>query len=450
MIEPLVRRVERKSGGRGEEGFSMILVALIMVTLLVMVALVVDLGNSRQQKRHAQAIADAAALSGAGSLTDPSPNAFVESLKYAFKSLSLTYPTQQSDLTACGSACYQYSQSGKTVQATTPWQGHTDWVHVDACWDVPAQFGQIANLRNVHICGTATAQNTGSGNGPGGPPATSCTTNELSTTVHNPIGNPGSGEDQQGGGQGNPPPTQGAITLTANYSATAPIDPASIVFIAPDATGNLIRLTASQYTLTMSGNTATISYTVPSGLATATASLFVTDTTGNGCGQLAWSTCPVSLHDNFIEEKNGLGIADQGMKGTDTDLDDGMTAAALADAALLADADDSVFPGPQQQVGPGSTLGATYHDETDINATKSQLFLNGTKVAANLTTLAQGTGANKYNYKLSYTLPPTTPNGWNSTFLYFWDADVTATGGDCALTQWAFKFTGGGTINLIQ
>jgi Flp pilus assembly protein TadG len=430
----------------------MILTALILVTLLIVVAIVIDLGNARQQKRHAQAIADAAALSGASALTDTPPNAPLEALRYAFKSLSLTPPAQNSDLTSCGSNCFQYVQSGKTVQATTPWQGKSNWIYVQACWDVQAQFGQVANLRKVNVCGRATGENTGAGNGPGGPPATSCSTNELSTTVHNPIGVAGSGEDGGEDSGGQP-----AVTVSASYSASAPIDPASIVFIAPDTTGNLTRLTASQYTLTTSGNTATISYTMPTGLGTLTASLFVTDVNGAGCGQMAWSSCPVSKHDFFTETANAA-IADQGMV-PDGDADDTLGATALADAALLADADDGVFPGPGQQVGPGATLGATFRDETDINQSKSQLWLNGTKVAATITAVPRGSAAppagapfdpNKYNYTMSYTLPQNTPNGWNSTFLYFWDADVTATGGDCSLAQWAFKFTGGGTVNLVQ
>ena len=99
------------------------------------------------------------------------------------------------------------------------------------------------------------------------------------------------------------------LLLTATYSASAPIDPASIVFIAPDATGTLVKLTSSQYTLTITGNTATISYIVPSGLTTATASLFATDVNGAGCGQLAWSSCPVSTHDFFTDTANAA-IAD--------------------------------------------------------------------------------------------------------------------------------------------
>jgi hypothetical protein len=141
------------------------------------------------------------------------------------------------------------------------------------------------------------------------------------------------------------------------------------------------------------------------------------------------------------------------MLNTDSDPDEGFTATQRANSALIADADDTVTPGPAQTVGPGATLSATYHDETIINPVKSVLFLNGVQVGATLTQLPGGAnpGPNAFKYDLSYTLPATTPNGWNSAFLYFWDADVTATGGDCALTQWPFSFTGGSSsINLVQ
>jgi Flp pilus assembly protein TadG len=446
MHRTITGKPRRRRRGSGDGGVVLLVAALCMVILIVMVAIVVDLGNARQQKKHAQAIADTAALSGASSLADPTPDAPLVAITYAFKSLALTpLPQKDADLASCGASCWQYALSGKTVQAYTSWQGNPNWVHVAVCWNVPTSFAQVMNTNSVNVCGTATAIYTGSGNGPGGPPASSCKNNELTTTVHNPIGNSGTGNGN-GNGNGNGLP---GVTLTATYSASAPIDPASIVFIAPDATGTLVKLTSSQYTLTITGNTATISYTVPSGLTTATASLFATDINGNDCGEVAWSSCPVSTHDNFMETL-AQGIADQGMLGTDSDPDDSLSAAQLADAALIADTDDSVTPGPGGQVGPGSTLGATYHDETDINKTKSQLFLGGATVNATFTTLALGSGANKYNYTMSYTLPPTTPNGWNSAFLYFWDADVTATGGDCALAQWAFKFTGGGNVSLIQ
>jgi Flp pilus assembly protein TadG len=442
-----------RSGRRAsaDDGIVLPLAALFMVVLVIVVAIVVDLGNARQEQRQAQAVADAAALSGAASLSDPSPDASLVAITYAFKSLALTPPANHAALASCGTNCLQYAGSGKTVQAYTSWQGNSNWVHVEACWNVPTSFARIMNSNNINVCGKATAINTGAGNGPGGPPSSSCTTNEFTTTVHNPIGTPGTGEDNQNGNGngGNGGGVQPAVVLSAKYSATAPIDPNSIVFIAPNSLGNLVKLTPAQYTLTITGNTATISYTVPSGLSTATASLFATDINGTDCGELAWSSCPVSLHDNFIESAGG-GIADQGMKGTDSDADESMTAAQLADAALIADADDAISPAPGVAVGPGSTLGATYHDETDISKTKSQLFLGGVTVAPTFTTLTPGSGANAFIYTMAYTLPISTPNGWNSVLLYFWDADVTATGGDCALAQWAFKFTGGGAVNLIQ
>jgi hypothetical protein len=74
-------------------------------------------------------------------------------------------------------------------------------------------------------------------------------------------------------------------------------------------------------------------------------------------------------------------------------------------------------------------------------------------VAANLTRLLPPSAApnNQFQYDMSYTLPASTPNGWNTAFLYFWDADVNQLGGDCALTQWPFSFTGGSsTITLVQ
>jgi Flp pilus assembly protein TadG len=455
----------------------MVMIALAIVGIMTIVAIVVDLGNARQQRRQADAVADTAALSGASTLSDTPPgNGQLTAIQYAMKSLSLTEPANAAALGFCGTNCSTYTQGGRTVDATSPWNGHANWVHVKVCWPVPAQFAGIVNSSSLTVCGQATAENTGAAGG-GGVPQSSCTTNQLSTTDHNPIalgggGNPegnannGNGNGNNGNGNGGGGSTP-ALTLHAHYSASSPIDTSSVVFLATDTSGNIVQISqgAGGYTLTLSGSplgvTADFTYAVPAGVTgTATASLFAHDINGNGCGQVAWSSCPVSVHDNFMEtDGNGHGIADHGMNPNgftgqpgDADSDDALTATQLADAALLADADDSVFPGPGQTVGPGSQLGATYYDETDINATKTKLFLNGTAVATNLTSLGgfASPPANNYRYNLTYTLPSTAPNGWNSAFLYFWDADVNQTGGDCSLTQWAFKFAGGGGINLTE
>jgi hypothetical protein len=334
----------------------------------------------------------------------------------------------------------------KTVTVYTGWNSHKNWVHVMVCWTTPTFFAKVVGVSKLSPCGSATAQATvvAPTN------TTGCASNELSMST-----------DPKDPSSSNPIPA-GSTTLNAYYNAALPIDPNRIIFIATDSSGNLVKLNqgAGGYTLTYgSGNTATLMYKLPAG-STSTASLFVTDTQGQSCGQLAWSSCPVSTHDNFIETNaQGFGIADHGMGtttdgiATDGDSDDSYNTSQLANSALIADKDDSVTPGPGQTVGPGATLSATYHDETNINSLKSVLFLNGVQVGTTLKQLPGSTtdSRNLWIYDMSYTLPSSTPNGWNSAFLYFWDADVTSTGGDCALTQWPFSFTGGSSnINLVQ
>ena len=436
------RRARRAS----EDGIVVVYVALAIVMLLGVTAVAIDVGNGWQQQRYAQSVADSAALSAAQGLNDTASQctgfdaaahcAYQQGFYYAFGSLNLPRPTTGQ---SCGTGCETYSDlaAKKTVVIYTNWQNKANWVHVRVCWSTPTFFGKVVGVDTLSPCGEATAE--ASVVAP--THTTGCAPNDLSTTVNNPI-------------------AAGSTTLVATYNSALPIDPNHIIFIGTSSSGTLVKLNpgAGGYTLAYgSGNTATISYTVLPG-STSTASLFVTDTQGNSCGELAWSSCPVSTHDNFIETNgSGLGIADHGMiqggVGTDSDPDERYTAAQLANSALIADADDTVTPGPGQTVGPGATLSATYHDETIINSLKSVLFLNGVQVGAKLTQLPGGAnpGPNAFQYDLSYTLPSTTPDGWNSAFLYFWDADVTATGGDCALTQWPFSFTGGSSnITLVQ
>jgi Flp pilus assembly protein TadG len=434
--------------GRSEDGIVAIYLALAIIALLAVTAVAIDIGNGWQQQRNAQSVADAASLSAAQALSDTNTQcthwnaasgcAYDQGFYYAFGSLSVPRPTTLG--TCAGVAnCYAETSGGKTVVVYTNWNGNSNWVHVKVCWSTPTFFAKVVGVNSLSPCGSATAQATLTA------PVntTGCSSNDLSTAVNNPI-------------------APGPTTLKATYNAALPIDPTKIIFIGTSSGGTLVKLNqgAGGYSLTYgSGNTATISYTPPAGLTT-TASLFVTDTQGKSCGELAWSSCPVSTHDNFIETNNsGYGIADHGMGtisngiATDGDADDSYGAAQLANSALIADKDDSVTPGPGNTVGPGATLSATYHDETDINQNKSVLFLNGVQVGATLKQLPGSTtdSRNAWIYDMSYTLPASTPNGWNSAFLYFWDADVNQTGGDCALTQWPFSFTAGNsTIRLVQ
>ena len=60
----VIRRSKLWSAHRDERGVIAVMFALLLVLMLGIMALVVDLGNARQQRRTAQASADAAALAG--------------------------------------------------------------------------------------------------------------------------------------------------------------------------------------------------------------------------------------------------------------------------------------------------------------------------------------------------------------------------------------------------
>ena len=58
----------RRRAVEDERGAVLIILTIVMSLLLLMVALVADLGNARQERRQAQATADAASLAGAGEM----------------------------------------------------------------------------------------------------------------------------------------------------------------------------------------------------------------------------------------------------------------------------------------------------------------------------------------------------------------------------------------------
>ena len=62
----MMRAIAARSAGRGddERGVVLVFVLVLMSVMLGMLALVVDVGNARQQRRQAQTAADASALAG--------------------------------------------------------------------------------------------------------------------------------------------------------------------------------------------------------------------------------------------------------------------------------------------------------------------------------------------------------------------------------------------------
>src|SRR4051812_20867935 len=206
VVTERLRRIVTRDGAARDAGFSILLVALLLTVFMVVTALVVDLGNARQQRREAQAAADAGALAGAQDLY-ASPHvptgcsdANCSAAYYTFNSAQIVPGsaaafaagrgacTQETAVTVNGSTetCYQYTINGTTVDVKSPYSlgGTTTpdptMVHVKICWNAPTTFARVIGTNNVNVCGAATAQNTGSGGPSGGSttPVADCSTED--------------------------------------------------------------------------------------------------------------------------------------------------------------------------------------------------------------------------------------------------------------------------------
>jgi hypothetical protein len=185
MQQPLTRR--RASH---DDGVVVAIVALILIGLLVITAIVIDLGDAQQQKREAQAAADAGALAGAQVLTQTSvtPSACGAGLTLSNKSdlqtaarcvsaydtfQSVGIQTNAADLLAaskaqgCGIHCLKFTSGKATVKVRAPWHtpGSTtddgSLANTSVCWNNATRFGGVVGVSSIDICGLATARNTG-------------------------------------------------------------------------------------------------------------------------------------------------------------------------------------------------------------------------------------------------------------------------------------------------
>src|SRR6476469_2836611 len=111
----LAARLMSRRGQRAldERGVTMVIFGLLIVALLIIVAIVIDLGNARQEKRQLQNAADAAALAGANDLgTVNAANACLDAYKYSYNNMRLgTSPTTCPTSSAAGVV---------TISVTTP------------------------------------------------------------------------------------------------------------------------------------------------------------------------------------------------------------------------------------------------------------------------------------------------------------------------------------------
>ena len=175
----LSRRQALAARARSDAGFSIVLVALMLVFLLAVTAIVVDLSNARQQKREAVAAADAGALAGAQSITSGSPPSGCSAgdprcvaAYYTLRSANVTSSlpsrsacTLSGETSVVGTeVCDQYSSGGTTVDVKYPYSldhvsADPNLVHVRVCWSAPTSFGRVIGTNSVNVCGAASARN---------------------------------------------------------------------------------------------------------------------------------------------------------------------------------------------------------------------------------------------------------------------------------------------------
>jgi Flp pilus assembly protein TadG len=159
-----------------ERGAVLILVALLLGTLMIIAALVVDLGTVRVHEVDLQNASDAGALAGTFELpTDPATARDIAAA-YAFAGLGL--PPQTGS--PCGTATACFTSGNTQVTVTAPYNGF-DAVRVRACADTPAFFGTVIGYSSYTVCATAAAVASGGGAGPGD--CIICVLNPSGTTV---------------------------------------------------------------------------------------------------------------------------------------------------------------------------------------------------------------------------------------------------------------------------
>jgi Flp pilus assembly protein TadG len=168
----------RRAVGRGDDGVSLILVALSLVAILGIVAVVVDLGNARQVRRGEQSGVDAAALAAARDLPVKSDNTTTRTTKqsqarntamiYAVHNLvspTATPPTCGNSVTCTGTV-------GKVdLTVTTPWNPTTmslpantsdssyiGYVYVQACQNTASFFAPVVGQRSPRVCRSAVGR----------------------------------------------------------------------------------------------------------------------------------------------------------------------------------------------------------------------------------------------------------------------------------------------------
>lgn len=137
-----------------ESGVTIVLLALVMVALLIMAAIVVDLGGARQRRRQAQGTADASSLAGAQLLSTASPiaSATAEAKTFALTNFNFSDWSNCTDpsplpVTAAGTTCISFDSSVNPNR-----------IRVYIPYTYTTAFGGVIGARSVKVSAAAVAQ----------------------------------------------------------------------------------------------------------------------------------------------------------------------------------------------------------------------------------------------------------------------------------------------------
>jgi Flp pilus assembly protein TadG len=123
--------VPQRAAARSQRGQTLPLFVLFMMSLLGMCAMAIDAGTWYQERRHAQSVADAAALAGVGNI--PAGNG----------------------ITAATASFNTNKKTGETATITMPTSDTVKVVVADAA---PSFFAKLFKINSAAISATATAQ----------------------------------------------------------------------------------------------------------------------------------------------------------------------------------------------------------------------------------------------------------------------------------------------------
>jgi len=463
---------------RDERGAVLVFVAIVMVMLLGFAAIGVDLGNARQQHRNAQNAADAGALAGAYALKGPAATGCFGAVNctaayYTFQTIGFhvgSSPAWTSG--SCGTGCTSYVLDDTTVQVTSPYafQGNdpSQYVHVRACWNNKNAFAPIIGFARTHLCGAATAQNVNGVVGPTGsdPPTVDCVGEDnFADASDKPTIFPAAGQVVKAGTQ-----------IGANFKGRdSNLDLNSIVFKAPDASGQMVTLgydasgqgkagyslnpkPPANGTLPYAGTTGAnvkIFYVLPSA-----PPLPKNDASGNRVIYTA------SLHAADLDQDHPEGPdCGHGNWSFTWDGQGAIPGSACGENSFIA----SVYP-PGGTALPGEHIGAIYSDESPLQDVPwSPSFPFGIKFTisgpgwtdadGNPTfvpyTVTPTTGHDKFSSKIDYQLPDASKFFSDVVYtasLTAYDTDQNKPGNDCGVATWTFTVTGGtaGFIRLVE